>query len=156
MPRIYLDTTVPSTYHTDRIDPDMVERRATTRIWWAGVVGSSELVVSNVVLQELADGRPEQPLLRLELVKGLRRLRSGPGELTTALTYMRLKVMPGNPLADALHLAIASHHRCEVLATWNYHHLANPNKLDRIGKLNAGMGLSLPRILTPKQLPEGG
>jgi predicted nucleic acid-binding protein len=155
-PRIYVDTTVPSAYHTDRTDPGMVKRRAATRTWWDAAVHSAELVASGVVLQELADGRTEQVLLRLELVKGLRVLRSGTAELTTALVYVRHKVMPGNPLADALHLAIASHHRCDVLVTWNYHHLANPNKLDRIRKLNAGMGLFLPRILTPKQLLEGG
>jgi predicted nucleic acid-binding protein len=153
-PRIYLDTTIPSAYHTTRTDADSVERRATTRRWWDAAVGLSELVISDVVLQELADGRPEQARLRLELVKGLRRLRSGPAELTTALIYVRHKVMPGNPLGDALHLAIASHHQCDVLLTWNYHHLANPNKLDRIRKLNAGMGLSLPRILDPEQLME--
>jgi predicted nucleic acid-binding protein len=155
-PRIYVDTTVPSAYHTDRTDPRMVERRVTTRTWWDAAVGSSQLVISDIVLQELVGGRPEQVRLRLELVSGLRRLRSGPAELATALAYMRHKVMPGNPLADALHLAIASHHRCDVLVTWNYHHLANPNKLDRIRKLNAEMGLSLPRILTPEQLLEGG
>lgn len=153
-PRIYVDTSVPSAYHTDRTDPRMLERRAITRTWWDAAVRSSELVISDVVLQELAGGRPEQAVLRLELVKGLRRLRSGPAELATALSYMRQKVMPGNPLADALHLAIASHRRCDVLVTWNYHHLANPNKLDRIRKLNAGMGLSLPRILDPEQLIE--
>jgi hypothetical protein len=119
------------------------------------VEGSSELVVSDVVLQELAAGRPEQALLRLNLVKGLRRLRSGPAELTTALTYMRLKVMPGNPLADALHLAIASHHQCDVLVTWNYQHLANPNKLDRIRKLNAGDG-TLPSAHSDAQATAGG
>lgn len=155
-PRIYLDTTVPSAYHTDRTDPETVERRATTRTWWDAAIRSSELVISDIVFYELAEGRPEQAALRLNLVKGLRRLGSGPAELATALTYMRHKVMPGNPLADGLHLAIASHRRCAVLVTWNYHHLANPNKLDRIRRLNAGMGLSLPRILTPKQLLEGG
>lgn len=155
-PRIYLDTTVPSAYHTDRTDADSVKWRNITRVWWDAAVQSSELVISDVVVQELENGRPEQALLRLELVKGVRKLRSGPAELATALTYMRHKVMPGNPLADALHLAIASHRRCDVLVTWNYHHLANPNKLDRIRKLNAGMGLSLPRILTPKQLLEDG
>ncbi len=38
--------------------------------------------------------------------------------------------------------------------TWNYHHLANPNKLDRIRKLNMELRISVPRILTPEQLLE--
>jgi predicted nucleic acid-binding protein len=134
----------------------MVKRRAATRVWWDAAVQSSELVTSSVVLQELADGRPEQSRLRLALAKSLRVIDSGTPELTTALTYVRLRVMPGNPLADALHLAIAAHHWCDVLVTWNYHHLANPNKLDRISKLNEDLGLSVPRILTPKQLLEDG
>jgi predicted nucleic acid-binding protein len=153
-PRIYVETTIPSTYHSGRNDTKMAALRGVTRKWWDAAAQSSELVTSGVVLQELEDGRKELALLRLKLLEGVRVLRSGTAELTTALTYVRHKVMPGNPLADALHLAIASHHRCEVLVTWNYHHLANPNKLDRIGKLNAELGLSVPRILTPEQLME--
>ena len=153
-PRIYVETTIPSAYHSDRTDLEAVKRRAITRAWWDAAGRSSKLVTSDVVTQELGHGRPEQARLRLELTKHLRLIQSGPAELATALTYVRHKLMPGNPLADALHLAIASHHRCDVLVTWNYHHLANPNKLDRISKLNEELGLSVPRILTPKQLLE--
>jgi len=155
-PRIYVETTIPSAYHTGRTDPDSLKRRATTRTWWDAAILSSELVTSDVVLQELAGGRPEPSRLRLAMAKSLHVIDSGITELTTALTYVRLKIMLGNPLADALHLAIASHHRCDVLLTWNYHHLANQNKLDRIRKVNEVLGLSVPRILTPKQLLEEG
>ncbi len=86
----------------------------------------------------------------------MRMLESATEELATALTYVRHKPMSGNPLADALHLAIASHHGCDVLVTWNYHHLANPNKLDRISKLNEEMGLCVPRIVAPEQPIESG
>lgn len=154
-PRIYVETTIPSMYHSGRTDPRMVEWRVITRHWWDAAVGSSELVTSDVVLQELASGKPEQARLRLAMARSLRLLESGTPELATAVTYVRHKIMPVNPLADALHLAIASHHECDVLVTWNYHHLANPNKLDRISRLNEEMGLSVPRILTPKQLLEG-
>jgi predicted nucleic acid-binding protein len=153
-PRIYVETTIPSTYHSDRTDPEAVNRRAITRDWWSAAARSSDLMTSDVVLQELALGRPEQARLRLALAKDLRLIRSGTVELATALAYVRHRLMPGNPLADALHLAIASHRRFDVLVTWNYHHLANPNKLDRIIKLNEEMGISVPRILTPKQLLE--
>jgi predicted nucleic acid-binding protein len=154
-PRIYIETTVPSAYHTDRMDPGMLKRHASTRTWWEIALHSSQLLTSEVVLQELADGRAEQAQLRLGLVMGLRVLRSGTAELTTALTYVRHKMMPGNPLADALHLAIASHHRCDALVTWNYHHLVNPNKLDRIRRLNEELGLFVPRIVTPENLMQG-
>jgi predicted nucleic acid-binding protein len=72
----------------------------------------------------------------------------------TAALYVRHKLMPRDPQGDALHLALASHYECDVLATWNYRHLANPNKLDRIRRLNEELGISVPRILTPKILME--
>ena len=153
-PRIYLDTTIPSAYHTNRTDPGSIERRATTRRWWTFAVRTSELLISDAVLLELSDGVSDQVVLRLALVEGLEVLPSRDDITQTAAAYMRQKLMPQNPEGDALHLALASHHRCDALATWNYHHLANPNKLDRIRRLNEELGLFVPRICTPEALLE--
>jgi predicted nucleic acid-binding protein len=94
-------------------------------------------------------------VLRLALVEDLRVLRSSTAIALTADTYIRHRLMPRDPDGDALHLALASHYKCDVLATWNYHHLANPNKLDRIRTLNEKLGLFVPRICTPQGLLEG-
>jgi predicted nucleic acid-binding protein len=154
-PRIYVDTTIPSAYHTNRTDPGAVERRGTTRRWWQSAVRTSELLISDAMLQELSDGISDQVVLRLALVKGLEVLPSREDIAQTVAVYMHHKLMPQDPEGDALHLALASHHRCDALATWNYHHLANPNKLDRIRRLNEELGLIVPRICTPKILLEG-
>jgi predicted nucleic acid-binding protein len=152
-PRIYVDTTVPSAYHTDRTDPGSVERRATTRRWWPLALQGSELLISRAVLKELSRGRAEEVVLRLALIEDLEVLRSSARIASTVDAYIRHKLMPQDPEGDALHLALASHHRCDALVTWNYHHLANPNKLDRIRKLNEE--LLTPRICTPTDLLEG-
>ena len=154
-PRIYLDTTIPSAYHTNRTDPGAVKRRAHTRRWWNLTLQGSELLVSRAVRKELSRGRPEEVVLRLALIEDLKVLRSSAVIASTAHTYIRHKLMPQDPKGDALHLALASHHRCNALVTWNYHHLANPNKLDRIRALNEELGLFVPRICTPKDLLEG-
>ncbi|HEX6371246.1 MAG TPA: type II toxin-antitoxin system VapC family toxin [Longimicrobium sp.] len=154
-PRIYVDTTIPSAYHTRRTDPGSVERRATTRRWWQSAVRTSELLISDAVLQELSDGISDQVVLRLSLVEGLEVLPATDDIARTEAVYMQQKLMPQDPEGDALHLALASHHRCDALVTWNYHHLANPNKLDRIRRLNEELGLFVPRICTPKALLEG-
>jgi predicted nucleic acid-binding protein len=155
-PRIYLDTTIPSAYHTNRTDPGSVERRATTRRWWKLAARTSELLISDAVLQELYDGISDQVVLRLALVEGMEVLPSGEDITQTAAAYMRHKLMPQDPEGDALHLALASHYKCDALATWNYHHLANPSKFDRIRRLNEERGLFVPRICTPKALLEEG
>jgi predicted nucleic acid-binding protein len=154
-PHIYVDTTIPSAYHTNRTDPGAVERRSQTRQWWNFARQDSELRISRAVLKELSRGRAEEVVMRLALVDGLKVLRSSAAIELTARTYIRHKLMPQDPEGDALHLALASHHRCGALVTWNYHHLANPNKLDRIIALNEELGLFVPRICTPKDLLEG-
>jgi predicted nucleic acid-binding protein len=153
-PRIYLDTTVPSAYHTARTDPDSVQRRVITRRWWADARHSCELLVSLAVLNELVGGRAQQAAMRLALVRHLEVLPASGEILETANLYVRRKLMPDDVHGDAMHLALASHHGCDVLATWNYLHLANPNKLDRIKRLNEQLGLFVPRILTPLALME--
>jgi predicted nucleic acid-binding protein len=153
-PRIYVDTTIPSAYHTARTAPAMLKRRDQTRRWWNLAMQASEMLISRAVLKELSRGTSDQVVLRLALVKDLEVLSFNDEVGVAAARYIHHKLMPRDPQGDALHLALASHHRCDVLVTWNFQHLANPNKLDRIRKLNEELGLSVPRIVTPEDLME--
>jgi hypothetical protein len=62
------------------------------------------------------------------------------------------KVMPANPAGDALHLALASFHKCDFLVTWNCQHLANANKFGHIRRVNTMLGLFVPALVTPLEL----
>ncbi len=70
--------------------------------------------------------------------------------------YIRHKVMPGDPGGDALHLALASYHKCDFLVTWNCLHLANANKFGHIRRVNTLLGLFVPALVTPLELLGGG
>ena len=70
-------------------------------------------------------------------------------------TYIRHKVMPADPGGDALHLALASFHRCDFLVTWNCRHLANANKFGHVRRVNVLMGLFVPALVTPLELLGG-
>ena len=69
--------------------------------------------------------------------------------------YIQHKVMPRDPLGDALHLAMASFHKCDYLLTWNCRHLANANKFSHIRRVNALLGLPVPLLVTPLELMGG-
>lgn len=155
-PRVYIETTIPSAYHTDRTDPEMVARCFATRRWWKIAAAECELVTSRAVLQELSRGRSEQVVRRLALMDDLRLMLAVQEVSLVADMYIRHKLMPADPSGDALHLALASYHQCDVLVTWNYRHLANPTKFERIRLLNRELGLAVPRIATPLDLLEGG
>ena len=67
-------------------------------------------------------------------------------------TYIQNQVMPNDPLGDALHLAIASYHKCDFLLTWNCRHLANAHKFGHIRRVNVMLGLYVPALVTPLEL----
>ena len=64
-------------------------------------------------------------------------------------TYVERTVMPSDPAGDALHLALASYHKCDFLLTWNVRHLANANKFEHIRRVNTMLGLFTPTLATP-------
>ena len=154
-PRIYVETTIPSLYYDTRNAPETVARCEWTRRWWETAQSRYELVTSAAVLDELAEGKPERSAQRISLVQGLIILPIEPLVIQIVETYIRLKVMPGDPRGDALHLALASYHKCDFLVTWNCRHLANANKFEHIRGVNAMLGLFVPELVAPLELLGG-
>jgi predicted nucleic acid-binding protein len=154
-PRAYVETTIPSFYHETRTTPDIVARRDWTRQWWSDAAERYELVTSPAVLNELAEGIPERSAQRLALVRGLPVLPLGRAVTEIVQAYIRHKVMPVDPFGDALHLALASYHKCDFLVTWNCTHLANANKFGHIRRVNTMLGLLVPALVTPLELLGG-
>src|SRR5262249_31387230 len=123
-----------------------------TRQWWEGAADRYELVGSAAVLDELSGGPPERSAERLALVRDLPLLPVEPAIAEIVRVYLEHKVMPADPAGDALHLALASYHKCDFLATWNCRHLANANKFGHIRRVNALLGLFIPALVTPLEL----
>ena len=154
-PRVYVETTIPSFYHETRTAPDIVARRRWTRQWWSGAPERYELVTSSPVLDELAGGPRERIAERLTLVRELPLLAIEPGIGEILQAYIRHKLMPADPAGDALHLALASYHKCDFLVTWNCRNLANANKFEHIRRVNTMLGLFVPILATPLELLGG-
>ncbi len=153
-PRVYVETTVPSFYFEVRTEPEMVARRDWTRQWWERASVDCELVTSVPVVDELERGDFPSRDECLRLIAPLPLLAVEPAILEIVQTYIARKVMPRDPVGDALHLAVASHHRCDFLATWNCKHLANANKFAHIRRVNTLLGLLVPILVTPLELLE--
>ncbi len=150
--RIYIETTIPSFYFEARSGAEMVARREWTRRWWQDAGTRFELVTSVAVIEELARGDfpAREDCLRLIEPLPLVPIESAVTEIVE--TYVARKVMPSDPVGDALHLAVASYHRCDFLLTWNCRHLANANKFSQIRRVNTMLGLMVPALVTPLEL----
>ena len=67
-------------------------------------------------------------------------------------TYIENKVMPADVTGDALHLALATLHECDILVSWNCRHIANANKFEHVRKINGRLGYETPQLITPLEL----
>ena len=150
--RVYVETTIPSFYFEARSAPSIVARREWTRTWWHTVQDEHELVTSEAVIEELSRGDFPAREDCLRLIEELPLVPVEAAVVEIVRTYVIQHVMPRDPAGDALHLALASHHRCDFLVTWNCNHLANANKFDHIRRVNGMLGLFVPALVTPLEL----
>ena len=146
---IYIETTIPSFYHTLRTDAESRVRQKWTRQWWDEYADIFTLVSSAAVIEELRGGTGEKIQDRLDLLKDVELLSITDDIEQTARIYIEKLVMPRDPSGDAFHLAIASLYNVDSLLTWNCRHLANANKIHLIRQINQELGLSTPELTTP-------
>lgn len=132
----------------------MVARREWTRLWWSQCCENYEVVSSEAVLVELMGGDFPGQDESLELVNQLPLLAIEEPIMEIVEAYIKHKLMPSDPLGDALHLAITSYHGCDFLLTWNCKHIANANKFAHILRVNAILGIYCPSLVTPLELLE--
>jgi hypothetical protein len=154
LPKVYIETSIPSFYREIRTDAESLARKNWTQHWWDFKRVNFDSYISEVVLEEL--GRGSYPTKRetLALVENLPILAVESRILAIVETYIHNQIMPADPVGDALHLAIASYHRCDILLTWNCKHLANAHKFRDIRRLNVMMDLHVPNLVTPLELLE--
>jgi hypothetical protein len=154
-PRVYVETTIPNFYYDFRKSPAITMRREATRQWWQVAAPGCELLTSTFVHDELAAGTSGQVVLRLALLAQVPAVAFVPQVAEIVRYYVLHKLMPAKPPHDALHLALASYYKCDFILTWNCRHLANPNKVGHIQRINARLGLHVPRLVTPLDLLQG-
>jgi predicted nucleic acid-binding protein len=154
-PLVYIETTVPSFYYEIRAEPEIIARKDWTRQWWDNFSCNYKLVTSEAVLDEIDRGDYHHKDKVLSLVSKIKLIPIEHNIVEIVQTYIQHNVMPKNPVGDALHLAVASYHKCDFLLTWNCKHLANANKFNHIRRINAMLGLYVPIMATPLELLGG-
>lgn len=147
---VYIETTIPSYYFDQRLE--IANDIARTRQWWDEEREWYEVFTSPATFEEL--GKPGNPYASqgMELICNVEVLQITPEIVEIAEIYQAKKVMPGDPSADALHLAICAYYKIKYLLTWNCRHLANPNKVGHLFNINQKLGLFTPQLVTPASL----
>jgi hypothetical protein len=150
---VYIETSIVS-YLRQRPSSQIIAaaRQVLTHRWWDHESNNYELVISQYILDEAAEGDPELSLERLNALNGIPLLKLDPKIANIATEIMSRSVLPEKAQVDALHIAVASYHKIDYLLTWNCKHIANAKILPRIHKVLSDLDCKIPMICTPEEM----
>ena len=152
-PKVYLETTVPS-YLTAWMSRDLImaARQQITREWWERRLAHFDAYISQLVLDEAAEGDADAAKRRLAVVAGFPLLTATPETEELAVALVERKLLPPVAADDAVHIALAAAHGMDFLLTWNFKHIANAETVAKIAQACRDHGFACPVICTPEEL----
>ncbi len=152
--RVYLDTSVINFLFAE----DAPDFRAVTVDFFKNNSPQHLLFISRVVLAEIGNDPDElhrQKLLDVLDEYPVKLLPTDREEEVECLArdYLTEGAIPVSKLADAMHVAYSTIHGMDVLLSWNFKHLANIRREERVTAVNIRNGYRLPlRIVSPLEM----
>jgi predicted nucleic acid-binding protein len=145
--RIYIDTSVFGGYFDKEFDEEtkpFFERILEKRI---------KIIVSEILelelyrapdfIQDFFESLPSDLIERVELTDESREL---------AEKYILEKVVGKTSRADCQHIALATINKADVLASWNFKHIVNLERIRGYNSVNFREGYQMIEIRTPKEI----
>jgi predicted nucleic acid-binding protein len=147
-PRIYTDTSVLGGCEDDEF------REPSRRLLEAFRRGELRLVLSELTIREL-EGAPERVRALLGTVPDeyVEALALSPEAEDLASAYIADSAIGAGMRADALHIALATVARVDVLVSWNFKHVVNLKRIHAYNAVNLKRGYPLLEIRTPREVP---
>jgi hypothetical protein len=129
---------------------------ATLSLWQLFIQGVYIMVLSEHTLREL-QGAPESVRNRLLEIPGAHQiiLADTPEADALAEAYQAHGVVGPGSRSDALHVALATVSRVDVLVSWNFKHIVNLSRIRWFNAVNLEQGYGLIEIRTPKEVLSG-
>jgi hypothetical protein len=152
-PKVYVETTIVS-YLTARLSRDLVTaaHQQITQQWWNDRRKAFDLVTSQAVIKESAEGDDTMASLRLKILEEIPLLDITEEVSSFAEELIRVGPMPPKAAVDAVHVAASVVHRVDYLLTWNCTHLANATLRIKIDQMCRSRDYSPVVICTPEEL----
>ncbi len=153
--KVYIETTVVS-YLVARPSEDTTlgARQRVTQQLWEDYSDNFEFIVSDIVIAEIRRGDEIAAQRRIDALADLTVLSLSPEAVALALNLINAGAVPRHSLPDAQHIAVATVHNIEYLASWNYKHILNESKRDHIDEVCRSSGYQPTILCTPAELIE--
>jgi len=145
--RIYIDTSVFGGYF------DKEFAKETKPFFEKLLQNQIKIVVSEILelelyrapdyIQDFFESLPSELIERVELTNEAKEL---------AEKYIIENVVVKTSLADCQHIALATINKVDVLASWNYQHIVNLERIRGYNSINFREGYQMIEIRTPKEI----
>ena len=145
--RIYIDTSVVGGFFDE-------EFSEATQLLFQRLENNEVLfVVSDLLDLELINA-PEKVknLLHKYSIEKFERVELTEAAEKLADTYIDEKVVGKTSLEDCRHIAIATLNKVDVLASWNFKHIVNLDRIKGYNSVNLKLGYAMLEIRSPKDL----
>lgn len=145
--RVYLDTSVIG----GCFDEEFAEY--SNKLFDMFRQGTARAVISQAVLDEVA--------LAPQNIQGVLATLPKSAVIYIAITdeaialaekYLKVKAVPRKYYADAVHIALATVERADVLVSWNFKHIVNLNRIKIFNAVNMSEGYPLIEIRSPREV----
>ena len=149
--RIYIDTSVIGGFFDEEFkDP-------TQRLFKRLEDNEVRFVISDLLELELIQAPKHVNELLLKYpTDRFERIEMTEEIMTLADRYITEKVVGRSSLEDCRHIALATVNRVDVLASWNFKHIVNLDRIKGYNSVNLRLGYPTIEIRTPQELVSYG
>ena len=145
--RIYIDTSVVGGYFDDEF------KEATNGLFLRLERKEILFVVSDLLDLELLDApKKVRELLHKFPTSSFERVSLTKESIKLADHYISEKVVGKTNLEDCRHIALATINKVDVVASWNFKHIVNLDRINGYNSVNLRFGFSMIEIRSPKDL----
>jgi predicted nucleic acid-binding protein len=145
--RIYIDTSVVGGYFDEEF------KEVTIALFQRLESGEIIFVVSDLLELELINAPQKvRELLYNYSADKFERMELTEEAIKLADSYITEKVVGKTSLEDCRHIALATINKVDVLASWNFKHIVNLDKIKGYNSVNLRLGYQMIEIRSPKDL----
>ena len=145
--RVYLDTAVIGGYYDNEFS------LWSKKLFHEFDEGKKIAVISDLTLEELETAPTVVKELPYKIPEHSREfVNFGDEAEELAKEYIRYRVVTTLHLADAVHIAIATVERVNVLVSWNFKQIVNLNKIHLFNSVNLKVGYPVLEIRSPREV----
>ncbi len=144
---VYTDTSVIGGYFDKEFQEWSIE------LFEEFLQGSKKIVFSELTAQELEFARKEisDLVFKIPLENRIDIIITDEA-ISLAEVYIKEGALTNKSYNDALHIALATLNNCDVLASWNFKHIVNLDRIRLYNSINLRLGYRLIEIRTPREI----